>query len=60
MSKTNEKYQVIFYLTGFWFKKLKKEETSLALIYDWAIGLGFVEIRKWKKTGQKRWEKRDE
>ena len=49
MSKTNKKFQILFYPTGFWFKKLNKEKTSLAYIYDWAIGLGFIEIRKWRK-----------
>lgn len=52
MSKANEKtkkYQIIFYPTGFWFTRLNKCKTSLAYIYDWAIGLGLIEIRKWKK-----------
>lgn len=43
-----KKYQIVFCLTGFWFRKLNYEETSLAYIYEWVIGLGFVEIRKWR------------
>ena len=41
-----KKYQIVFCLTGFWFRKLNYEETSLAYIYEWVIGLGFVERSK--------------
>lgn len=46
----SKKYQAVFYPTGFWFTRLNKDKTSLGYIYDWAIGLGFVEIRKWRKN----------
>lgn len=46
-------YQIIFSLTGFWFKRLNERETYLAYIYEWAVGLGFIEIRKWRKANVK-------
>lgn len=48
MSKADKKYQIVFYPTGFWFTRLNKDKTSIGYVYDWAIGLGFVEIRKWR------------
>lgn len=46
--KRKKKFQFVFYWTGFWFERINKE-TSIGYIYDWAIGLGFVEIRRWRK-----------
>ena len=46
--KRKKKLQFVFYKTGFWFECINKE-TSLGYIYDWAVGLGFVEIRRWRK-----------
>lgn len=62
MSKHKQsKYQIIFHFTGFWFMNFNKHValagargggkrifTGLAYIYDWALGLGFVEIRRFK------------
>lgn len=42
---------------GFDFIRIDPERTSLALIYEWSLGLGFWEIRKWKtSSGQQKEE----
>lgn len=42
------KYLIIFHKTGFWFNKLDENKTKLAHIYKWGLGLGFIEVRRWR------------
>ena len=32
----------------FFYRKLCPADTDLAYVYDWMLGLGFLEIRKWQ------------
>lgn len=49
--KNNKHFHIIFWFPkwlGFSYERLRIDQTSYALIYEWCICLGFIEIRKWK------------
>lgn len=49
-----KKYQFIKWFpewNGIFYKRIRHEDRkSLCYIYEWFLGLGFWEIRKWQKT----------
>lgn len=46
-------FQIVWFTWDFGFVKYDIKKTDMALIYDWILSFGIIQIRKWHKPQTK-------